>query len=88
MGRPHHVLVAERTANANRDRLLADARMQEARQIAGAETLDHLLFEPANQLHLAQELEQLRPRQAAALVGWTVLHGGPMPPLIATRVAA
>ena len=54
------VAVLERLADADRDRLLADRDVQEARQLAGAEPLLDLLLEAPDQQHLAEE------RRAAA----------------------
>ena len=54
----------ERRAYPRRDRLLADRDMEEAGQLARAEALLHLLLEPADHEHLAEELAQ-------ALVGET-----------------
>jgi hypothetical protein len=56
--RSHHVAVTERVTHADSDSLLPDTRVQEAGKIASAETLDHLLLETTNQLHLAEELDQ------------------------------
>ena len=55
MGRGEDVAVVERVADADRDRLLADRDMEEARQLAGAEPLLDLLLEAPDQEHLAQE---------------------------------
>ena len=58
VGRGDHVVRLERRADAARDRLLADRDVQEARQLARAEALLHLLLEAADQQHLAVELAQ------------------------------
>ncbi len=52
------VAVGHRLADADVDGLLADRDMQEARQVAGAEALLHLLLETPDQQHLAQELAE------------------------------
>jgi hypothetical protein len=56
--RGDHVVLLERTTDPHRDGFLADRDMQEARQLARAETLLHLLLEAADEQHLAQELPQ------------------------------
>jgi len=58
MRRGEDVTVVQRLADADRDRLLADRDVQEARQLAGAEALLDLLLEAPDQEHLAQELAQ------------------------------
>jgi hypothetical protein len=44
--------------DADRDGLLADRDVQEARQLAGAEPLLDLLLEAADEEHVAQEVAQ------------------------------
>ena len=63
VGRADHVVLLERAADADGDRLLADARMQETGEVAGAEALLDLLLETPDQQHLAEELDQLLARQ-------------------------
>ena len=58
MRRGEDVALLHRLADADGDGLLADIDVQEARKIAGAEALLHLLLEAADQQHLAQELVQ------------------------------
>ena len=58
VSRRDHVVGLERSADAGGDGLLADTDVQEARQLAGAEALLHLLLEAADQQHLAKELTQ------------------------------
>src|SRR5205823_8930378 len=58
VGRREDVTVVERLANADRHRLLADRDVQEAGQLAGAETLLDLLLEAPDQEHLAQKRAQ------------------------------
>ena len=70
--RGDHVAVLERLADADRAGLLADRDVEEARELAGAETLlDHLL-ETTDQEHLAQKLAQslLRERH------WFLFYSG------------
>ena len=55
VGRGEDVAVVERLADADRDGLLADRDVQEARQLPGAELLLDLLLEAPDQEHLAQE---------------------------------
>ena len=52
------VVLLERLADADRDRLLADRDMKESGQLTGAEALLHLLLETADEQHLPQELLQ------------------------------
>ena len=73
--RGDHVVRLERGADARGDRLLADADVQEARQLAGAEALLDLLLEAADQQHLAEELVQPLVRQRA-LRAWLLLDLG------------
>ena len=54
--RGDHVVVLERAADADRDRLLADRDVEEAGQLAGAEALLDLLLEAADEEHLAEEV--------------------------------
>ena len=61
--RRDHVAVLERAADADGARLLADRHVQEARQLAGAEALLHLLLEPADEQHLAQDVGEIALRE-------------------------
>ena len=61
-----HVAAVERAADTNRNRLLADAGVQEAGQVAGAEALLDLLFEAPDQQHLAEERDELLVRETSA----------------------
>jgi hypothetical protein len=65
MGRGDHVIVLERSADADGDGLLADRDVQEAGQLAGAEALLDLLLEAADEEHLAEELEPKLARELA-----------------------
>ena len=58
-----HVVLSERAADADRDRLLADAGMQEAGEVAGAEALHDLLLEATDEEHLAEKRDELLLRQ-------------------------
>ena len=60
----HEIALFERAADADCDCLLADAGVQEAGEVTGAEALHNLLLEAPNQQHLAQEPEELLARQA------------------------
>ena len=55
MCRGDYIVALERGAHARGSRLLADRDVQEPRQLAGAESLLHLLLEAADQEHLAEE---------------------------------
>ena len=68
MGRGEGVAVLHRLADADRDRLLADRDVQEARQLAGAEPLLDLLLEAPDEEHLAQEVPQRLLVQGAFLL--------------------
>ena len=57
--RADHVPFSERAANANCDRFLADAGMEEAGQVARAEAFDDLLLKASDQQHLGQERGEL-----------------------------
>ena len=70
--RGDHVLGSKRSADTGRDRLLADADVQEARELTGAETLLHLLLEAADQQHLAEELAEALVGQSALLAGFVL----------------
>src|SRR5205085_1245273 len=59
VGRGHHVPLVERAADADRDRLLPDRDVQEARQLTGAEPLLDLLLEAADEEHLAEAVPQI-----------------------------
>ena len=52
------VVLLERLADADRDRLLTDGDMEESGQLTGAEALLHLLLETANEEHLPEEFLQ------------------------------
>ena len=52
------VAVLHRLADADRDRLLADRDMEEARQLAGAEPLLDLLLDVPDEEHLPEEVAQ------------------------------
>ena len=54
-----HVALLERAADADGDGLLADRDVEEAGQLARAETLLDLLLEAADEQHLAEEVPQL-----------------------------
>src|SRR5579884_58261 len=56
--RREDVALLHRAAHADRDRLLADRDVQESRQLSRPEPLLHLLLEPANEEHPAQEVAQ------------------------------
>ena len=56
--RGEDVALLHRLADADRDGLLADRDVQEARELAGAEALLDLLLEAPDEEHLAQELAQ------------------------------
>ena len=56
VGRGDHVALLQRPADADRDGLLADGDVQEARQLAGAEALLDLLLETPDQEHLPEEV--------------------------------
>ena len=58
VGRGEDVAVLHRLADADLGRLLTDRDVQEAGQLAGAETLLDLLLEAPDQEHLAQEVAQ------------------------------
>ena len=73
MRRGDDVAVLERAADADRARLLADRDVQEAGQLARAETLLDLLLEAADQEHLAQDVLEVGLRQACAL--FDLRHG-------------
>ena len=68
VGRGEDVAVLHRLADADRDRLLADRDVQEARQLARAEPLLHLLLEAPDEEHLAQEVAQRLVVQGAFLL--------------------
>jgi hypothetical protein len=61
------VVVGERAADPDVDRLLADRDVKEARQLARPEALLDLLLEPPDQEHLPEELAQRLFRDPAAL---------------------
>ena len=63
VGRGDHVTVFERATDADRDRLLADAGVQEPRELACAEAFGHLLLEAPNQQHLGEEADEFLARQ-------------------------
>ena len=71
-----HVAVLERTADADRDRLLADAGVQETGELAGAEALLDLLLEAPDQQHLREELDELLTREPVGRVGQNLVPGG------------
>src|SRR5690606_22394565 len=52
----HHVVGAQRRAYAGRHRLLPDAGMYAAHDLAGTDKLDRALLEPADQLDGAVQL--------------------------------
>jgi hypothetical protein len=56
--RSYDVVLLERLADPDRDRLLADRDMEESGQLTGAEALLHLLLEAADEQHFPQELLQ------------------------------
>ena len=58
VGRREDVALLHRLADADRDGLLADRDVQEARELACAEALLDLLLEAPDEEHLAQELAQ------------------------------
>ncbi len=68
VGRGDDVAVLERAADADRDRLLADRHVEEAGQVSGPEALLHLLFEAANEQHLAEEEKEPLVREGVALL--------------------
>jgi hypothetical protein len=59
MGRRDDVAVLQRAADPDGTGLLTDRDMQEAGQLPRAEALLHLLLEPPDEQHLAEELAQL-----------------------------
>jgi hypothetical protein len=63
-----HVALLERAADAYGAGFLADRHVQEAGQLARAETLFDLLLEASNEEHLAEELPQLLLRRRPLLL--------------------
>ena len=63
MRRCDHVAVLESAADADGARLLADRDVQEARQLARAEPLLHLLLEAADEQHLAEHVREVALRE-------------------------
>ena len=76
--RGDHVVRLERRADAGGDRLLADAHVQEAGQLARPEALLHLLLEAADEQHLAEQLAEplLRERVLRAWLLLDLRHCG------------
>jgi len=62
------VAVFERAADADGNRLLADGDVQEARELACAETVLDLLLEPPDQEHLTEEVPQIALRERPPLL--------------------
>ena len=85
MCRGDQVLFAERTTDADCDRFLSYAGVQETSKVAGTEALLDLLLEPTDHEHLAQELAQSLARKRRRV---PPLHGAAFPTVTATVAAS
>jgi len=73
MCRGNDVALLQRTADTDRNGLLPDRHVQEARQLTGPEPLLDLFLEPPDQQHLAEEVAQIRLRERPFL--FDLRHG-------------